>query len=696
MGALLELPKNKVDLSDAIEVLLQPALEERNIKQCEWWITEAYMEGIRNFQVVDRRKGAVEVSWEDEDGELFLRWDEPMTRIHTEIGRLCRLNTAPRTEKKAHSLESLRNASIAKVLLDNINSGPKSDLLAMQYLTGLVLYGTYGIASWRNELSQNPLSQVGELIPPWELLSFPARTVNATDVRAIGRTRIFPKIQLLKQVGKTTLSKEEEADLEAFRLPHGAEVSMNVSGPGLVGGSLGSWDDLFDERPGKKGVSETRRQLLKPEKYTEEFVRLREIFTLHPDGDKIARYMARAGKWIARDVNYLDTGKDVPFPVGIARYQNTGKFYGASFASKIIPFALELEHLLERLIQNMADMDRFGFLMVPHTLGINFEDFKATETPRVVGYEPDLSMPNLGVDNIGPANTSDMPGRVLQFGVSLMDRIVAQGPMYSGAATGRAESGRAFEALAETGATHLLPTAMEIEACYATLYRNQLHNVAVSARQQGDSMGGGLELTKVENSIAGVAIDPQTGKMMLEALQVPGPWSVDLGIQSRDPLSKERERQESLLMLEAGALAPLDFIILNYKNGWGYPIGNQGVWENYVRAVLINLILFNDGEKPGELPFNSFFNPRFDKAEVHMLAIEDFVASSVFGLASEEVQNAFYVRMNQIAEESAVGGYPEGLQSPEQLAAMAQGGPQGPQGQPGAGPGGQPQMRAAQ
>lgn len=677
MAAILELPSSKQDkgeaLLDATDQLLQPAIVDRNVQQISWWITRAYLEGIRHFDVINFESGELEVSYEDEDGQLHMRWEEPLSRFSTEIGRIMRLDMRPLVKKTSHSIESLRNASLSQVILDNITATSDSSQIDVQFITGLVMYGTYGEAAWPDNTIPSPLAHVWELIPPWELLGIPAGSSNHTDIRAIVRTRLFPLLQLRRMTDVKIAA--DDAELEVVDLPYGADISQAVAGIGLEAGQ-GSFGEMFDELP---SGNRPRRGADKPLRDNEKFVRLREFFIVGPRNTLI-RYIARAGRVIIIDTDHLSKSRRVPMPIGIARYDDIGRFYGRSFMSKIIPLAIELEGLLERSIQNMADLDRFGFTFIPASWGIMLDDLKNTQEPRFAVYERDetISAGDERLFNVQPANASDLPGRTMQLGVSLMDRVVNQGPLFSGVAPGRSDSGEAFRELQETGSTHLLPLAERIQAAKVTVFRSMLYNAGRAlADAQSGAASKGLELTRVDNSIAGVMIDPVSGRILLQADQLPDPYSAELGILSKDPVAKDRRRSEALGMLEGGILRPLDFIIMNYKEGWDYPVGRRDVWENYVKAVLYNLILFGDGQTPGKLPSASeqnplgvFFNTAFDKAEIHRLAIEDFVAGPEFAMASQQVQNAFFQRITELTLRTE-GRLPESAPTLEQAAIQA-------------------------
>lgn len=697
MSTLLELPTverggDDLPLVKAIDALIGPALVERNINQVGWWITSAYLQGMRRFEITDFLRGEVEVGWEEADGTYHLRWEELLTLREIEIGRLARLDTAPLASKRENSLESLRNSSVAQVLLDQVDSVLPSRAMAVRLIAGIIDYGTYGIADWNDPTRESPLAVTRELIPPWELLGVPAGYLNPTDLRAVCRTRLFPVLQLAGMPDVSLPTKDIDlAKLEIVELPQGAATGMSPAGPGFGRATSGALFSTFDETP--KGTvddkARVRTMLTKPGASIERFVRLRELFILSQDQTRVVRYIAKAGRKILVDVNYLKEGISLPFPIGIVRYHDTGSFYGRSFVGKTVPLFLELETLLEASIQEAADFRRFGYLLVPMDKGIDFNRFTAATDPVIIGYEQDLNSPRSGIEGIKPLPQTDKQARVLStMGIPLIDRLVAQGPMFGGVAPGRADSGEAFNTLLQSGSTHLLSVAHRIEEGLAAMYRHTLYLIRERFRDTPD-LGKGLSLTRVENSIAGIKLDAKTGRVVIESSQLPDPFEVNIGIRSNNPIQRDRRRSEALLMLNTQLTLPLEFIIMNYREGWDYPIGSRSVWENYVKAVLTNLTLFNDGETPGELPgadrqsgsLGVFFNARYDKPEVHLLAIDEFVSGPEFALASVAVRQAFQDRVDEIRQHVGMAIPPQlppladfGQQSDQAL------GPQSPQG----------------
>jgi len=106
--SVLQLPKStpseRERLINALNSMLDPALAERNVWQIGWWVADAYFRGLRHFHVVDYERGEMAINYEDPDGNLELRWDEPLTKMTTEIGRLAQLDTNPAVRKTRQSL----------------------------------------------------------------------------------------------------------------------------------------------------------------------------------------------------------------------------------------------------------------------------------------------------------------------------------------------------------------------------------------------------------------------------------------------------------------------------------------------------------------------------------------------------------------------------------------------------------------
>jgi len=420
-----------------------------------------------------------------------------------------------------------------------------------------------------------------------------------------------------------------------------------------------------------------QRKRTRPLRDSEKFVRLVELFVRGPR-NSLARYVAKAGRKIVVDTDNLVERRRVPMPIGRAIYDDIGTYYGRSFMSKIIPFAMQVESLLESVMQNAADSNRFGFTLVPQDWEIMMSQVANLDgNPPILTYSSNEYNKD-GLHQINPASVNDVPARVVTLALGAVDRLTAHGPALSGQAVGRADSQVAYQEIAEQGATSLLPKAESISHAHVTVFRRVLYNVRKRALAEPRAFERGLPLTRIDNSIAGIVIDPETGRVRITVDSLPDPYGVELEIASKDPQQKEKRKTEALGAYNAGMMTIDELRILNAKEGWNMPLGNAGTWENYVRAVLINLVMFGDGQKVGTLPgadpdsgnIGIFFDADFDRAHIHLLAVEDFTAGHEFHLASDEVVEAFKRRKRELSAR-VNNELPQGLEGPDQAAAAA-------------------------
>lgn len=656
---MLQLPSKSSAIPEVLDTMLASGIAMRNVFRVMWYIIYAYLHGARRFDRLDYKTGSVEFEYEDEDvyeeGGLPFRWNLAQSRIETEIGRYTRLDTAPRTKNRKHSLKSLRDAALGQALLDGMLEGVDRRTFDEGIIPFLIQYGTVGLGHWETQAADPLRGFSWEIIPPWELIAVPGDPATPSMGQAIARERFVPLSQLRRSPKLGVPMKEE--DLDVMEVPVGTGGGMGLIDTPAGFGHV-SYDELFGT--GRKPQKST------PDDRIEKVVRLIEVWEQGPR-NSLSREIVKAGKVLLYDSreDFRDLSEPVPFPVGIARGLDLGGFYGWPFAWKVIPFASRMERLLRALITNCEDLDRFGILMVPDGIGVTDSDFENTGRPRVIFYNRDMTEGMDPVFPVQPVSSSDIPGRLIKLMSEQLDDITSQGPLYSGQATGRVDSGEGMGTLAELGSTHLRATARSIEHCFETVYRSMLYQ-AKKGLSRGSLSGRRLDLITVNNSMLGLTIDPKTGSVDLTGMMGPDIWSLEIGIKSADPMEGERRRQEGLLMLQQGIMDPLQFIIANYREGWGYPVGNEGIWENYVKAVMGNLVMFGDGKVPGE----TWVSTIIDKPAVYAYALEEFITGAAFSLASPEVQAAFTEKYQSVKEQMGQR-LPQGA-VPADQAALAQ------------------------
>jgi hypothetical protein len=338
----------------------------------------------------------------------------------------------------------------------------------------------------------------------------------------------------------------------------------------------------------------------------------------------------------------------------------------------------ETEKMLGNVFQNVGDLDNYPFLVLPATSGISKSQVVKPERRKVLIAETDPVAPNVQPFAVQPATNGDFPLKVAEAAVGLQDKWSGQGPLLSGDAPGRVDSASGLGFAFETGNMNIGATIHSIADCYSRIYESMLQ---AGRTELEESDQDGIQVPFLDDRMLGVGLDIETGQMKLDSSPIPEPWEVTVDIAERALTSKEQKKQEAGLMLQSGIIDDVEFRILNEKESLGFPLVNRSDFEQWQKATFIKIVVFNDGQKPGEMAGNK----KFDNPEIMLEVIQQLMGSIQFSLASIEVQEAF-IEMKEQYEEMLP-------QMPEQMPGLEELKPQGqnmePQGMPqGAGAGG--------
>jgi len=656
-------PEDRRDAEKALEDAAQAAIAIRNVHSVGWIINYHYLNGIRSFPLINYRDGRVQIRYSNQKGQQGFRYEEALVRFTNELGRLSRMDIAPSVKLLGMSLDGVRKRSVAQIVLSSLYNPSYLDTVKIPFLRVLLAFGTAGIAGWRVEGPDGYPRYPLEVIPPWELLPFPADPVVPADEKGLIRTRWVPIewLKTHKDVWKR-IDRSRHNEIKVIRVTYG-NVTTREAGPQAGASSNYRFSaeireglsDAMLKRDGTGGGKDMR---------TQEFVNLRELW-LYNELGKVSQYVVTVGGVCA--INDKFEGHDAyPPPIGIARYHHVGGFWGRSFVGPLIPIVDETEKMLANLFTNIQDLDLFGLVLVPTTSGINLNALNARRRPRAMPYEPDVAAPQHKPFNLTPANTGTLPGEVAKMGMDVVERLSGQTQMLQGEAPGRVDSARALGLLMETSSIPLGGPAATVAAAFSLVYASVLYD----ARKRMDAKGV-VKYTFLDDTLAGVVLDPD-GNISLAENAIPDPDEIEISIASRYPQSSEQRKEELFLLLKAGLISPRQFRIQARILGLDLPVSNDAEWENYRQAVLNNIRLFNDGETPGEVVIGEHENH-----EIHLERIDAFMARPEYRLASAAVREAF----EKLREERRVrmGVYPDQLPYPEEMAMEeTQGGPPSP------------------
>ena len=645
--AILMLPDSKDEMDSVIERMVNGGMKLRNIQKIEWMRNHYYMQGARNFSGIDYLTGSMDVNFENIYGQIDYRYEQVVRRANDELGRRLRIDLNPvATKEHDFSLEGLRRCAMANVVLSNIVADLSIEQIKKSAIEMMLRFGTVGIAAWgqRNLGPGKVTRPILEIVPPWELLSVPSDPATPEAVMGIIRYRWVPVKWLKKQDKLGKFQTGGKDGVRVIEVPYGDDPEKyGVDSGGSASSNTGV-------------VSKKDSSNVPIVEYTD----LAELFVPEKDGT-LRQYVVWAGGKTLHVGNFEDTesAKRPMMPIGIARDLSMGGFYGRSFCSLLIPTNIEVEYMLKNLFENMQDLDAFGYLTLPLDMGINESQLRQGGKPRILWYQPDPTLPEHRPGAIQPVNLGELPARVAAVGKEIIDDLSGQSAMMrQGDAPGRVDSAGALGMLMEESAVPLGGPMLSLAEAFLTAYRALL-GMAKEEWPEGHL----ARITSIDDTIMGVVIDSETGRLKLEPNSVPHPTEVELKVRSQIPTSKNQRKAELLQMLQLGLVTPRELRRINWIEDLGLPLGNRAELENWRRATFQNIVMFGDGKTPGEVPFS----PESDIPEIQLEAISTFMAKPEFHLAAGAVKDAFEERKGMYEEELGKR-YPSQMALPEEEA----------------------------
>lgn len=617
MGYDLTLPKDLEQRESVLNKMIEEGEKARHPREVNWWHTHHYLQGARDFTNVNYELGTLDVNYINQDGLLRFRFDDVVSKYQSQLGRLMRVDLRANVQKKSVGLDGLRNAAIAQIILDSAMPATKVEAIKLKAIPPLLKYGCIGLQVWNQD------EEIGiDVIMPWELVPIPAKPMEDKDVRGLARVRYVP-LEWVKKLEKTPGAKDKRyEEMERITIPVGNMPSESGDRFSIYGESIAT-GDVSPHKPffgsGTKKLDKTNVDLVK----------LVEVWTETSTG-YLGCYELMAGGKLLHTRDYAPDR--ITMPISKVNDIRTGDFWGRSFVSTQIPMNTEMEYSLGRMFQTIQDLDAYGILCIPTSLGIPPQITVAQDGTRRLFFDPDYVNQDLRPFNMGPANMGTFPANILKIAVGISDKMANQpDELMRGKAPGRVDSGSGLGFLLETSNTPLTPTAAGLAAGMTNCYSSILDIVGAGAWDQ-DKL---VQIAMLDDTLAGVKFDPTSGAMVLGDNPIPRPEEVAIFVRSMEPRSPEREKMELMEALDRGSIDMFEYRIQVRKKGLDLPVGNEAEWQNYRRAVLENIILFGDGNEPGEIIVDDL-----DMHDVHLRVLQPFRSRPEFYAASPQVREA--------------------------------------------------------
>lgn len=624
-------PANKPQIEEIFQYLASAGKSRMNPISINWFMNFYYMRGIRNFSNINYGAGTLNASYLDNSGVLKFRYEDIVAKYQAQLGRLLTINLAPAVSRKGQSLDGLRKASTAQVVLDSVFPQEKVSKLALGAFPPLLHYGTIGFGLWVEGEDSIGI----EVIPPWELIPIPVDVSAPTDVRGLMRARYVPT-EWIKNLSITPGKQSKKyKGMDDLKVPWGdlpADVTSKFQGAASLTAGAGG-GGFFVRSAGSQVETQWKGRGTKKDKTQVDVTLLVEVWTETSDG-YLGEYLILAGSYNKLSLLYRHDHSQRRYymPVRIARDITVGGFYGRSFVDTLIPLNTEAEYSLSSLFQSVADFDLYGVMMWPASLGTPTDAHRGQDGIKRITYEPDYTTPDLKPFPLLPVKMGKANIEAAMVAGGLMDKVANQPTeMLQGDAPGRVDSASGLGMLYETSGIPLSPTAKSVAEAVSGIYRAMLgicSDIWPSSKI--------VSISNLDDDLAGIVLDITTGEINLAKNAIPSPDEVNINVASEVPISKEQQKMELKEALRDQIITLDEYGFEVRKRGLSSPVGNEVAWQNYRRAKLENLALFGDGETPGKVIVSER-----DMHLLHKDVLHAFMARPEYFAASVAVRNAF-------------------------------------------------------
>ena len=679
--ARLALPKKENELVDALDAELIPAEQEAMVHITTHKVIDAYLAGTRKFRIQDRFLGNVSIAFENSQGELDMRYEEIVRLYLTEMGRYMKMEINPVAGKKGESLDALRKAAIGSATLGALSAPLPLEYIKRQTLIPFLKHGTVGLNHIETGFSDMP-DQI-EVVPARQLRGIPSWVDGTGNLMGIARKRWVPLRWLsdrMKNVFDKKIDlKRPESKMNARDVPWGGGPPDVHDRDSSAYGATGIWTPKNDpigtqiSRGGGGGFYDRPG----PRKDGRLYVPLEEIYIYDDTQQFVARFVVKVGKTILLNENFEEQEVRVLCPLHVARHTDIGKMFARGYIAPLMPINDQIERMLQSLFKNIQELDMFGTLFIPGASGIDIKRWRTGPRPKAEKFEPDPLNPNLQPFKLAPVNTGLMPAKVADIAGGILQKLSGQGSAFEGETSGRIDSAAGLGFLFNTGNISLGLPSHGLADAFAGVYSRMLQ-VAKERLAPGET----VKLATIDDAIAGVILDPQTGDMKLAENPIPQPWEIKVDIKDRQPRDREVRKQELKELFGAQLVDPMRFWITVMEENLDMPGAPRELWETWRKATWQIITLFRDGITPGNLDIGEHTqNP-----DVQLVKLQEFMNKIEFSLASEAVRKAFETWKMDL-EILAGQRFPSELPPPEDAAMVQQqmvqqqqqtGGPGGP------------------
>ena len=383
-------------------------------------------------------------------------------------------------------------------------------------------------------------------------------------------------------------------------------------------------------------------------------VYVNELRLMGPNGS-MERLVVTSGETVIYDQQFPDAMAF--FDVGVARFYETGSFYGAGLFDSVFYLVRELESLVEDFVENVKNADKYPITVIPD--GQIKERSFLTDTGqdlKMMTVKGDMSVIDGGQRftpvMIKPLDSGDAPAQATSFLHDQLNRVSPVRDLIE--EKGRIDSRAGMEFLQEEE-QRSMQVPLQLAADAFTVAHRAACGMLVREAVTTDVA---VPVGNLTLDLAGVVVDPRTSTVSFKENPIPNVARLDMGVRQEQIASKAIRKQNALEMLQVhGDLNRM--LVYAFENGIDLEADFKPEQGAYETVVLNILTLYNDGVTPGViLPNLEAMRPSL---QLHVL--NGFMQSPTWALASSEVQ-AKFIQYKNILMQQMQGVMPPGVPDP--------------------------------
>lgn len=641
----IKLPKNKKALAYVIDQHAEREESRLSYRRTTWLLAWYYLNGARRFDVFDPDHGALSPHYLDEEGNMEFQSQELLSAIDKVSSRLAAANFMPLVMRKNNSLRAVRDRSVSQIISNSLVSEDQLEKVKTQFCHLFTTLGSCGVAGHIVDHPTVGLTADLEVIHPRELFPFPSLGNDYTKQQGIMRQRSVP-VSFLKEIfGKKITNNLQEMEYWEKQIGEGLDEDESTQ--------FGSGNVTYNNGSGLPGVpSETEDSL--------GIAKIRELW-LFDSQELVNRYIVTSGDYVIHDESY--DGLEVYCPIGFARFMENGSFHGAGMFDLMFSISRELERLLKSLFNNIRDIDKYGVLVMPQ--GQFNERAMLRDVGnglRMIPYEPDPVSEGFRPFTISPHNSGDVPGKTAGLAKNIMDGLNPVRDLIE--EKGRIDSAAGLNFLDEEVNRAMTNPSRGVEQAFGTCYRSILSGASRVIMTSPRA----IPVSDLDLEMAGVIFDPEEGTVNFQGQNpIPTLSTLRFSIRSRSPKSGVARKQEALELMGAGLSDPDGVKLFALKENLDFAIYMEEEKSAYESVIRNCLILYGDGEAPGEI----VITPHTARPEFQLRVLQAFMSSPSMSMAAPPVQDEF-MKYRQFLFDAMGMTLPEAVPNPDDMAMLMQ------------------------